>query len=99
MFIFFSVKYLELNGVRQADGMSNFSDMSGNTAIQTNRPRLDVACVIDIVQTEHVTHRKCALDELKQACSMTNANLNQIQVNAVNSCVSRSILNAFFVCS
>lgn len=60
--------------------MSNLSDMSGNTAIQANRPRMDVACVIDTVHAEHITHRKCALDELKQACSLTNANLHQIQV-------------------
>lgn len=71
---------LELNGVRQTDSMSNLSDMSGNTAVQANRPRMDVACVIDTVHVDHISHRKCALDELKQACSLTNANLHQIQV-------------------
>lgn len=71
---------LEMNGVRQTDSMSNLSDMSGNTAVQANRPRMDVACVIDTVHPEHIAHRKCALDELKQACSLTNANLHQIQV-------------------
>ncbi|XP_031620705.1 mitogen-activated protein kinase kinase kinase 15 isoform X2 [Contarinia nasturtii] len=69
----------EMNGVRQTDSMSNLSDMSGNTAVQTNRPRMDVACVIDTVHPDHIAHRKCALDELKQACSLTNANLHQIQ--------------------
>lgn len=60
--------------------MSNLSDMSGNTAVQTNKPRMDVACVIDTVHTEHISHRKCAFDELKQACSLINANLHHIQV-------------------
>lgn len=60
--------------------MSNLSDMSGNTTIPTSRPRLDVACVIDTHQPENLTHRKCALDELKQACSSVNANLQHIQV-------------------
>lgn len=66
--------------MRQTDSMSNLSDMSGNTAVQTNRPRMDVACVIDTVHAENIAHRKCAFDELKQACSLTNANLHQIQV-------------------
>lgn len=60
--------------------MSNLSDMSGNTTIPTCRPRLDVACVIDTHQPENLTHRKCALDELKQACSSVNANMQHIQV-------------------
>lgn len=60
--------------------MSNLSDMSGNTAVQTSRPRMDVACVIDTVHAENVTHRKCAFDELRQACSLVNANLQHIQV-------------------
>lgn len=71
---------LELNGVRQTDSMSNISDLSGSTVIQPSRPpRMDVACVIDTVQPEGVEHRKCALDELKQACSLVNANLQLIQ--------------------
>lgn len=75
--------YSELNGVRQTDSMSNLSDMSGNTAVQTNRPRMDVACVIDTVHTENIAHRKCAFDELKQACSLVSANLHQIQVQNI----------------
>lgn len=73
----------ELNSVRQTDSMSNLSDMSGNTAIQTGRPRMDVACVIDTLQAENLAHRKCALDELRQACSLVNANLQQIQVSLI----------------
>ncbi|XP_037046666.1 mitogen-activated protein kinase kinase kinase 15 isoform X3 [Bradysia coprophila] len=69
----------EVNIVRQTDSMSNLSDMSGNTTIPTCRPRLDVACVIDTHQPENLTHRKCALDELKQACSSVNANMQHIQ--------------------
>lgn len=79
-FCSFIILISEVNGVRQTDSMSNLSDMSGNTAIQTNKPRMDVACVIDTVHTENIAHRKCAFDELKQACSLINANLHQIQV-------------------
>lgn len=69
-----------MNGVLQTDSMSNLSDMSGNTAIQTHRPRMDVVCLIDTVQAEHLTDRKCAFDELRQACSLVNANFHPIQV-------------------
>lgn len=71
---------LDINGSRPADSMSNLSDMSGNTAILTNRFRMDVACVIDTIQAENLPHRKCAYEELKQACSLVNANLHHIQV-------------------
>uniref|UniRef100_A0A1L8DKG4 mitogen-activated protein kinase kinase kinase n=1 Tax=Nyssomyia neivai TaxID=330878 RepID=A0A1L8DKG4_9DIPT len=70
----------EYHSVRQTDSMSNLSDMSGNTTTpQSNRPRMDVACVIDTHQTENLQHRKCALEEIKQACSLVNANLQYIQ--------------------
>lgn len=72
--------HLEFNAVRQTDSMSNISEWSGNTAVQNGRPRLEVACVIDTNHPEKLTHRKCALEELKQACSLVNANLQQIQV-------------------
>lgn len=64
--------------------MSNLSDLSTNTAIPSGiggRPRMDVVCVIDIHQTENLMHRKCALDEIKQACSSVNANIQHIQVS------------------
>lgn len=82
LFFLYALAITELNSVRQTDSMSNLSDMSGNTAIQTGRPRMDVACVIDTLQAENSAHRKCALDELRQACSLVNANLQQIQVSA-----------------
>lgn len=45
------------------------------------RPRMDVACVLDLHQPEHLSHRKKALEELKQACHLVNAELHHIQVN------------------
>lgn len=62
--------------------MSNLSDMSTQTAVPAGggRPRLDVACVIDTGQPEYLQHRRCALEELKLACSLVNANLQHIQV-------------------
>lgn len=78
---FVSLSLTEMNGgILQTDSMSNISDISGNTAIQTQRPHMDVVCVIDTVHAEHLNDRKCAFDELKQACSLVNANFRPIQV-------------------
>lgn len=68
--------------------MSNLSDMSGNAAVHAGRPRMDVACVIDTLQAENLTHRKYALEELKQACLLVNANLQQIQVSLYSICLN-----------
>lgn len=65
--------------------MSNLSDMSGNTAVHAGRPRMDVACVVDTLHAENLAHRKYALEELKQACLLVNANLQLIQVNILHS--------------
>lgn len=73
-------------GVRQTESMSNLSDMSSSNAPASSsggahtRPRLEVVCVIDTTHsTENLQHRKCALEEIKQACGMVNANLQRIQ--------------------
>lgn len=69
--------------MKTTDSMSNLSDMSGNTAIQTGggagRPRMEVVCVIDTNATENLRDRKMALEEIKQACSFVNANVQRIQ--------------------
>lgn len=40
---------------------------------------MDVACVLDLQQTEHLIQRKKAFEEVKQACSLVNAKLHHIQ--------------------
>lgn len=41
---------------------------------------MDVACVLDLQQSEHLAQRKKALDEVRQACNLVNANIHHIQV-------------------
>lgn len=41
---------------------------------------MDVVCVIDMCQIDHLDDRKKALEEVKQACLQVGANLNHIQV-------------------
>ncbi|XP_069698242.1 mitogen-activated protein kinase kinase kinase 15 isoform X5 [Periplaneta americana] len=64
------------------DSIGSHSDASGHTTVtshQVQRPRMDVVCVIDLHQPEHLTHRKRALEEVRQACVLVNANMNHIQ--------------------
>lgn len=41
---------------------------------------MDIVCVIDVVQTSNLSHRKRALEEVKQAAMMVNANLSIVSV-------------------
>lgn len=58
------------------------SDGSGNTVQAAGgKPRMDVVCVIDIVHPENLAHRKKALEEVRQATELVNANTHHIQVS------------------
>ncbi|XP_026821613.1 mitogen-activated protein kinase kinase kinase 15 isoform X3 [Rhopalosiphum maidis] len=41
----------------------------------SNRTKMDIVCIIDVVQTSNLAHRKRALEEVKQASMIVNANL------------------------
>lgn len=36
---------------------------------------MDIVCIIDVVQSSNLAHRKRALEEVKQASMIVNANL------------------------
>ncbi|XP_071449253.1 mitogen-activated protein kinase kinase kinase 15 isoform X2 [Hetaerina americana] len=62
------------------DSIGSQSDISvGCGAIGSVRTRMDVVCVLDLHQAEHLCERKKALDEVKQACALVNANCHHIQ--------------------
>lgn len=42
------------------------------------RPRMDIACVLDVTQTTNLAHRKRALEEVRLASELVNANLHHI---------------------
>lgn len=68
-----------MESVSSTDSVGTQSDISGHTTV-TGRPRMDVACVLDLQQSEHLAQRKRALDEVRQACNLVNANIHHIQV-------------------
>lgn len=41
---------------------------------------MDIVCVIDVVLSSNLSHRKRALEEVKQASMMVNANLFIVSV-------------------
>ncbi|XP_032665647.1 mitogen-activated protein kinase kinase kinase 15 isoform X2 [Odontomachus brunneus] len=67
-----------MEGISSTDSIGTQSDISGHTTV-TGRPRMDVACVLDLQQAEHLAQRKRALDEVRQACNLVNANIHHIQ--------------------
>lgn len=54
---------------------------SHSDVLSSQRPTMDVVCIIDLHQPQHLSHRKRALDEIKQACNSANAILHLIQVH------------------
>jgi len=46
----------------------------------SSRNKMDIACVIDVVQISNLAHRKRALEEVKQAAILVNANLFIVSV-------------------
>ncbi|XP_034179582.1 apoptotic signal-regulating kinase 1 isoform X3 [Osmia lignaria lignaria] len=67
-----------VEGISSTDSVGTHSDISGHTTI-SGRPRMDVACVLDLQQPEHLVQRRRALEEVRQACNLVNANMHHIQ--------------------
>lgn len=64
-------------------GSDRRSDISGHgpggvTPISA-RLRMDAVCVIDLNQSEYLSHRKKAFDEVRQATTAVNANCHHVQ--------------------
>lgn len=53
----------------------------------SNRTKMDIVCVIDVVQTSNLSHRKRALEEVRQASMLVNANLSIISVITIIICI------------
>ncbi|KAK2575933.1 hypothetical protein KPH14_007295 [Odynerus spinipes] len=67
-----------IDGISSTDSVGTQSDVSGHTTV-SGRPKIDVACVLDLQQPEHLVQRKRALEEVKQACQLVNADMHHIQ--------------------
>uniref|UniRef100_A0AAG5DVK9 mitogen-activated protein kinase kinase kinase n=1 Tax=Anopheles atroparvus TaxID=41427 RepID=A0AAG5DVK9_ANOAO len=77
-------------GIKTVGSMSNLSDISGSTTVAAShaghpsRPRMDIAVVIDCEQSAFLSHRKAALEEVRQACGQVGANLQLLQFEVLD---------------
>ncbi|XP_014206497.1 mitogen-activated protein kinase kinase kinase 15 isoform X2 [Copidosoma floridanum] len=66
-----------IDGASGTDSIGTYSDLSENTTILI-KPKMDIACIIDLHQPEHLAQRKKAFEEIKDACGYNNK-LHHIQ--------------------
>jgi hypothetical protein len=57
----------------ETESVGSHSDASG-------RARMDVVCMLDLQNMEHMLHRKTAYECVRQACGLVNAAFQHIQV-------------------
>ncbi|XP_046962084.1 mitogen-activated protein kinase kinase kinase 15 isoform X2 [Vanessa cardui] len=59
------------------------------------RPRMDIACVLDVTQTLNIAHRKRALEEVRLASELVNANVHHIPFEKLDF-GETSVLDTFY---
>ncbi|XP_041986234.1 mitogen-activated protein kinase kinase kinase 15 isoform X2 [Aricia agestis] len=74
-----------------SDG-SNATVQAGSS---NQRPRMDIACVLDVNQTQNLAHRKRALEEVRLAAELVNANLYHIHFEKLDF-GETSVLDTFY---
>lgn len=57
---------------------------------------MDVVCVIDLQHQLHLGHRKHALEDVRQACTLVHANLHHIQVWLIYNAVYEFLLKYIY---
>lgn len=56
----------------------------GSHSDASARARMDVVCMLDLQNMEHMLHRKTAYECVRQACGLVNAAFQHIQVIKIN---------------
>ncbi|KPJ11096.1 Mitogen-activated protein kinase kinase kinase 15 [Papilio machaon] len=59
------------------------------------RPRMDIVCVLDVTQTLNLAHRRRALEEVRLASELVNANLHHIHFEKLDF-GETSVLDTFY---
>ncbi|CAK1540656.1 unnamed protein product [Leptosia nina] len=76
-----------------SDG-SNATVQAGSSN-QSQRPKMDIACVLDVTQTLNLAHRKRALEEVRLASDLVNANVHHIHFEKLDF-GETSVLDTFY---
>ncbi|CAH2233604.1 jg16192 [Pararge aegeria aegeria] len=74
---------------------SDGSNATVQAGASNQRPRMDIACVLDINQTLNLAHRKRALEEVRLASELVNANLHHIHFEKLDF-GETSVLDTFY---
>ncbi|XP_050665102.1 mitogen-activated protein kinase kinase kinase 15 isoform X1 [Leptidea sinapis] len=74
---------------------SDGSNATVQAGTSNQRPRMDIACVLDVTQTLNLAHRKRALEEVRLASELVNANLHHIHFEKLDF-GETSVLDTFY---
>ncbi|XP_045494707.1 mitogen-activated protein kinase kinase kinase 15 [Colias croceus] len=74
---------------------SDGSNATVQAGASNQRPRMDIACVLDVSQTLNLAHRKRALEEVRLASDLVNANLHHIHFEKLDF-GETSVLDTFY---
>ncbi|XP_023954807.2 mitogen-activated protein kinase kinase kinase 15 isoform X2 [Bicyclus anynana] len=74
---------------------SDGSNATVQAGAPNQRPRMDIACVLDINQTLNLAHRKRALEEVRLASELVNANVHHIHFEKLDF-GETSVLDTFY---
>ncbi|XP_061380138.1 mitogen-activated protein kinase kinase kinase 15 isoform X2 [Danaus plexippus] len=74
---------------------SDGSNATVQPSASNQRPRMDIACVLDVTQTLNLAHRKRALEEVRLAAELVNANLHHIHFEKLDF-GETSVLDTFY---
>ncbi|KAL4702241.1 hypothetical protein ACJJTC_005780 [Scirpophaga incertulas] len=74
---------------------SDGSNATVQAGVVNQRPRMDIACVLDIHQSSNLGHRKRALEEVRLASDLVNANLHHIHFEKLDF-GETSVLDTFY---
>ncbi|XP_038215029.1 mitogen-activated protein kinase kinase kinase 15 isoform X2 [Zerene cesonia] len=74
---------------------SDGSNATVQAGASNQRPKMDIACVLDVSQTLNLAHRKRALEEVRLASDLVNANLHHIHFEKLDF-GETSVLDTFY---
>uniref|UniRef100_A0A8D8RUT1 mitogen-activated protein kinase kinase kinase n=1 Tax=Cacopsylla melanoneura TaxID=428564 RepID=A0A8D8RUT1_9HEMI len=69
---------INLNVPTSDDMLDSHSETDSQSSL-SGKPCMDVVCVVDISVPDQLSHRKRALEEIVQACSLVNAKVQHIE--------------------
>ncbi|XP_059490906.1 mitogen-activated protein kinase kinase kinase 15 isoform X2 [Neocloeon triangulifer] len=77
------------------EARSETESLGGHSDASAGRTRMDVVCMLDLQNPEHLMHRKASIECVKQACSLVSASFQHIQFKRLDF-GEANVLDAFY---